>query len=68
MVYAINKANLNPRIAHWTLKLQTYTFKLVHRAGNRMIYVDALSKQVGYTSSLPIECELEFRQLQELKR
>jgi len=32
------------------------------------MYVDALSKQVGYTSSLPIERELEFRQLQELKR
>lgn len=31
LVYVVNKANLNPRIARWTLTLQNYTFKLIHR-------------------------------------
>lgn len=46
LVYAVNKANLNPRIARWTLKLQNYKFKLMHRAGKRMAHVDALSRHV----------------------
>jgi hypothetical protein len=45
LVYAVNKANLNPRIARWTLALQNYTFKMAHRPGSRMAHVDALSRQ-----------------------
>lgn len=44
LVYAINKANLNPRIARWTLALQNYNFKIAHRPGKRMVHVDALSR------------------------
>lgn len=65
LVYAVNKANLNPRIARWTLALQNYMFKLAHRPGVRMAHVDALSRQVFYVNALPIERELEFRQLQD---
>lgn len=67
VVYAVNRANLNPRIARWTLKLQAYKFKLIHRAGDKMSYVDALSRQVGYIGSLPLERELEYRQLEDAK-
>lgn len=67
LVYAVNKANLNPRIARWTLALQNYTFKLEHRPGKRMAHVDALSRQVNYLETFPIERELEFRQLQDAK-
>lgn len=63
LVYAVNKANLNPRIARWTLALQNYTFKVTHRPGSRMLHVDALSRSVGYVNELPLERELEFRQL-----
>lgn len=31
IVYAINKANLNPRIARWTIHLQSYDFNIQHR-------------------------------------
>lgn len=65
LVYAINKANLNPRIARWTLSLQNYRFKVMHRPAKRMSHVDALSRQVFYVNYLPIERELEFRQLQD---
>lgn len=65
LVYAVTKANLNPRIARWTLSLQNYSFKLIHRPGNKMSHVDALSRQIGYVDTLPIERELEFRQLQD---
>lgn len=42
----VNKANLNPRIARWTLVLQNYQFKLVHRPSERMRHVDALSRRL----------------------
>lgn len=67
LVYAINKANLNPRIARWTLLLQNYDFKVEHRPGKRMAHVDALSRQVCYLEVLPLERELEFRQLQDIR-
>lgn len=47
LVHAINKANLNPRIARWILKLQNYKFKIIHREGHRMSHVDALSRAVN---------------------
>lgn len=65
LVYAVTKANLNPRITRWTLLLQNYTFKITHRSGKNMMHVDALSRIVGYVESLPLERELEFRQLQD---
>lgn len=67
LVYAINKANLNPRIARWTLLLQNYDFKVEHRPEKRMAHVDALSRQVCYLEVLPLERELEFRQLQDAR-
>lgn len=67
VVYAINKANLNPRIARWTLRLQNYKFTLIHRAGKRMAHVDALSRHVAYLDALPLERELEFGQLRDSK-
>lgn len=65
LVYAINKVNLNLRIAKWTLKLQDYTFKVKHREGQRMAHVDALSRIVAYVEAMPIEKELQFCQLQD---
>jgi len=61
LVYAMNKANLNPCIARWTLQLQNYNFKVEHRVGTRTLHVDALSRIIGYIDSLPLERELEFR-------
>jgi len=63
LVYAVTKANLNPRIARWTLALQEYSFKVTHRPGSKMVHVDALSRSVAYVNELPLERELELRQL-----
>lgn len=65
LVYAINKAHLNPRIARWTLRLQSYSFSVSHRPGTKMAHVDALSRIVASISLLPLERELEFRQLKD---
>ncbi|XP_029167462.1 uncharacterized protein LOC114937960 [Nylanderia fulva] len=62
-VHAVKKANLNPRIARWTLALQNYTFDISHRPGNRMIHADALSRSVALVDELPLERRLEFLQL-----
>lgn len=40
LVFAIDKADINPRIARWTLKLHNYKFKVIHREGCRMMHVD----------------------------
>jgi len=59
----MNKANLNPRIARWTLALQNYSFKVVHRPGTKMRHIDALSRAVAHINEMPLERELEFRQI-----
>lgn len=63
LVYAMTKANINPRIARWALTLQNYRFKVKYRPGTKMQHVDALSREVAYVNALPLERELEFRQL-----
>lgn len=65
LVFAVNKANLNPRIARWTLALQNYSFKVAHRPGKRMAHVDALSRQISLVNALPLENELQYRQLKD---
>lgn len=67
LVFAINKANLNPRIARWTLMLQNYRFKTVHREGRRMSHVDALSRVVNLVEAIPLDSELQYKQLQDDK-
>lgn len=67
LVHAVNKANLNPRVARWILALQNYRFKVAHRPGKRMAHVDALSRYVAYANYLPLERELEFKQLQDFE-
>lgn len=59
----MTKANLNPRIARWALALQEYSFKVTHRPGSKMVHVDALSHSVAFVNELPLERELELRQL-----
>lgn len=67
IVYAVNKANLNPRIARWTLALQNYSFDITHRPGTRMAHVDALSRSVAHVDELPLERRLEYLQLADPK-
>lgn len=63
LVFAVNKASINPRIARWVLRLQNYSFKIEHRSGQKMTHVDALSRIVATVDSMPLEKELQFRQL-----
>jgi len=67
LTHAVNKANLNPRIARWTLALQNYKFQVKHRPSQKMSHVDALSRVVLYIESLPLERELELKQLQDVR-
>lgn len=67
LVYALNKANLNQRIARWTLKLQDYYFKVQHRDSRQMAHVDALSRIAAHIEAMPLEKELQYRQLQDPK-
>jgi len=67
LVYALNKVNINPYIACWTLKLQNYRFKIIHREDRRMAHVDALSRIVVFAEAMPLEKELQYKQLQDPK-
>lgn len=40
----LEKRDLNGRIARWSLELQSFDFKIIHRPGTRMRHVDALSR------------------------
>lgn len=46
VVHAVNKANINPFIMRWILKLQNYQFKIIHRKKKKMAHVDALSRVI----------------------
>lgn len=63
LVGAVNKANINPRVARRILRLQNYTFKMEHRGGHKMKHVDALSRVVSAVEAMPIGLELQYRQL-----
>lgn len=67
LVHAVNKINLNSRIARWTLSLQNYKFTIKHRAGIQMAHVDALSCHISYVDALPLKRELEIKQVHDSK-
>lgn len=70
LVYAMNKANFNPRIARWTLKLQSYRFEMILRAGERThgTHVDTLNRIVNLLiEPMSLEHELELKHLQGVK-
>jgi len=62
IVYAINKVNLNPYIARWTIHLQSYD--ILHSAPtNKMMHVDALSRIVAPVDIISLKKELQCHQL-----
>ena len=44
LTMTLNKRELNPRIARWSLELQDYDYFLEHRVGSRMQHADVLSR------------------------
>lgn len=42
--HALNKKEIIPRIGRWVLRTQEFSFDIIHRAGNQMLHVDALSR------------------------
>ena len=44
LTLTLNKVELNPRIARWALEMQNYDYELIHRSGDKMQHVDALSR------------------------
>jgi len=47
--------------------LQNYNFKMAHMPAEKMRHVDALSRSVAYVNELPLERELELRQLADAR-
>lgn len=65
----LQKRDMNPRISRWSLELQCYDFEIVHRPGNRMTHVDALSRSFGIlvVEDNPFEWNLSICQSQDPK-
>lgn len=63
LVYAVNKANLNPKITRWTLSLQNYKFKIIHRT----TYDSRWRSQIIFVEYLQLKRELKCKQLNNLK-
>jgi transposase InsO family protein len=49
------------RLFHWSIKLSTYSFDVIHRAGRNQQHVDALSRS-------PISCHLTPEELTEAQK
>ena len=43
-MYLNAKKNINPQVARWFTVLQEYEYELIHRKGEKMAHVDALSR------------------------
>jgi len=67
LVLAMKKININPRIARWTLTMQNYRFEMIHRSANKMMHVDALSRNIQTICAITVEDELMYRQLMDPK-
>jgi len=63
----MKKININPRIAQWSLFLQSYQFDLIHSASNKMTHVDCLSRNVMLIKNISIEDEILYKQLADPK-
>ena len=46
LTMTLNRKDMNPRIARWSLEFQDYDYILEHRPGSRMQHVDALSRSL----------------------
>lgn len=58
----LNKKETNPRISRWALEMQSFDYVLEHRAGSRMMHVDALSRQVLIIEDNSLDRNLALRQ------
>lgn len=45
LALTLNKKQINPRIARWTLEFENYDYTVRHRKGEQMAHADALSRQ-----------------------
>jgi len=57
---ALNKVNINPRIAYWTRKI-------IHHEGRHMAHIDALSRIVVVAQAMSLKRKLQYKQLQNPK-
>lgn len=62
LVLASSRADINPRIARWQLKLQNYRYKMIHRKAEKMCHVDALSRAVATLETISLDVELQCKQ------
>lgn len=60
--WLLSQKELAGRLARWSLKLQAFDFKIVHRKGSENVVPDALSRMyVDEISVTTHECELDLR-------
>jgi len=65
LVFAFKKIDINLRIARWSLALQNYSFELVHRPGEKMTHVDALSRHIMFINAPTLQDKLMQRQMSD---
>jgi len=70
----LKKKDINLRIARWALFLQSYDYQIEHRIGNRMLHVDALSRNhvlvlegctFSQTLSIKQKTDMEIKKIAE---
>ena len=59
----MTKKDMTPRIGRWYLKLQEYDFTIIHRSGQRMSHIDALSRHPNEPGKEPEEADLKIYSL-----
>ena len=75
LVQTLNKKDINPKIARWSLFLSNYNFTMKHRESHKMHHVDALSRcyMVGVVeecdslSTALIACQLRDSNIEKIR-
>lgn len=59
------KRDLNPKIVRWALFLQNYDYEIVHRKGEQMSHVDALSRSILFIGPTTLKQALVYKQMKD---
>lgn len=60
LLWLQNLKNLNGRLARWSVRLQQYNFKIVHRKGKDNVVPDMLSRAVPVLDVIGVEQDIRF--------
>lgn len=64
LTMTLARKDINPKIARWALELESYNYEIIHRKGESMGHVDALSRNLPVAAITEEETEMHIQAIQ----